>query len=110
MKLRRMCLSSDRRKAWAAALHAFEQVGAAEAHETLAGAREVVQNSGFGLRRRGGGRGCDVVAEAVAGQFQTVDGGDDVVAEETGVLVIDLEGRGAGARARESRSGCRRRR
>ena len=88
-------------KGMAAALHAFDQVGAAEAHEALAGAREVVQDDAFGLRWRRQRRRRDVVAEAVAGQFEGVNVGDDVVGKEAGVLLIDIEGRGAGHAHRE---------
>ena len=81
----------------AAALHAFEQVGAAEAHESFAGAGEVLQSLGFGWRRQSGGRGCDIVAETVAGQFEGVNVGDDVVGKEAGVLLIDIERTRCGA-------------
>ena len=85
----------------AAALQALEQVGSAEAHQPLAGAGKIIERKLFRGCRRGGIE--DVVAEAVAGQVQAVDGAYHVVREQLGVLAtcLHLDGlRHAGGKRR----------
>ncbi len=85
---------------WPAALQAFEQVGATEAHQAFASVREILQLLCF----RGGwplfGRFRDVVGQAVARQVQPVDDLHHIVSIEQRVgiacsFVLDEELDGA---------------
>ena len=66
----------------------LEQIGAAEADETLAGTGEVCHHLGLFLGGRLVRRRLEVVGEAVARQMQYADGIHNLVRVEPCVLVI----------------------
>jgi hypothetical protein len=71
-----------------AAFQPLEQIGPAEADETLAGPGKVVHHFGFALRWRKIKRRFEVVCESVTRQVQNTDGVHHPVRIEPRVLIV----------------------
>ena len=71
----------------ATALQPLEEICAAEAHQPLAGARQVEDDSRLGGRRRVVWAFFQIVAKAIAGKSKPVDGVDDGCGVQERVLV-----------------------
>ena len=75
-----------------AAFEPLEQIRAAKTFEAYAGTRQVAQDLDFIRRGRFMRRGLLVVTEAVARQREVVDGLDDIIREQTRILIAGVLG------------------
>src|SRR6266542_5914356 len=72
----------------AAAFQAFEQISTAKTREPLASAREVGDDPGFCRRWWRVGLLLDIVAQAIARQSERINGGDNRIGIEEGILIV----------------------